>query len=327
MHQTCVRRAAPAGIPRPARVLALPTAAPRMLGIRMAATPTPDGACGRWEHKGAVCMAVNLSGYGTRVVGGRGGGEYFRTTAGRLPYIRSMPNVRWMRNGGQAKAMCRHAPYTRAKGNGGGFSGAVRQCKSPRSVAPGACLRGAPGRIRTSDLQVRSLLLYPAGLLARKVRCFAGPVPRHGSGCRGAWFRCMHVRVARQEGFEPPTYRFVACCSIQLGYWRVSPEHFRNGWRDALPNPDFSLVRRERFELPTYRFVACCSIQLSYRRSERRHICPMGAERQALSRKPGKPFGPGWENRRPRRMRDARQPPARLGRFRLASRRVGGQPR
>ena len=26
---------------------------------------------------------------------------------------------------------------------------------------------GAPGRIRTSDLQVRSLLLYPAGLLAR----------------------------------------------------------------------------------------------------------------------------------------------------------------
>ena len=27
--------------------------------------------------------------------------------------------------------------------------------------------------------------------------------------------------LARQEGFEPPTYRFVACCSIQLGYWRV----------------------------------------------------------------------------------------------------------
>ena len=28
--------------------------------------------------------------------------------------------------------------------------------------------------------------------------------------------------VARREGFEPPTYRFVACCSIQLGYRRVS---------------------------------------------------------------------------------------------------------
>ncbi len=157
-----------------------------------------------------------------------------------------------------------------------GFFRCGAAMQKPPERGSGACLRGAPGRIRTSDLQVRSLLLYPAGLLARKVRCFAGPVPRHGSGCRGAWFRCMHVRVARQEGFEPPTYRFVACCSIQLGYWRVSPEHFRNGWRDALPNPDFSLVRRERFELPTYRFVACCSIQLSYRRSERRHICPMG---------------------------------------------------
>ncbi len=29
-------------------------------------------------------------------------------------------------------------------------------------------------------------------------------------------------KLARQEGFEPPTYRFVACCSIQLGYWRTS---------------------------------------------------------------------------------------------------------
>ena len=31
--------------------------------------------------------------------------------------------------------------------------------------------------------------------------------------------------MVRQEGFEPPTYRFVACCSIQLGYWRASQEN------------------------------------------------------------------------------------------------------
>ena len=34
---------------------------------------------------------------------------------------------------------------------------------------------GAPGRIRTSDLQVRSLLLYPAGLLAHSGRNFGAP--------------------------------------------------------------------------------------------------------------------------------------------------------
>ena len=30
------------------------------------------------------------------------------------------------------------------------------------------------------------------------------------------------ILLARQERFERPTYRFVACCSIQLGYWRAS---------------------------------------------------------------------------------------------------------
>ena len=59
-------------------------------------------------------------------------------------------------------------------------------------------------------------------------------------------------KMARQEGFEPPTYRFVACCSIQLGYWRIAGE---------------ILARQEGFEPPTYRFVACCSIQLGYWRA------------------------------------------------------------
>ena len=104
--------------------------------------------------------------------------------------------------------------------------------------------------------------------------------------CKSPPKRCFGglACVARQEGFEPPTYRFVACCSIQLGYWRVSPEHYRKGWYTVLPNPDFLLARQEGFEPPTYRFVACCSIQLGYWRSERRHICPMGSDRQAISR-------------------------------------------
>ena len=58
--------------------------------------------------------------------------------------------------------------------------------------------------------------------------------------------------VARWEGFEPPTYRFVACCSIQLSYQRMHAIRL--------------VARREGFEPPTYRFVACCSIQLGYRR-------------------------------------------------------------
>ncbi len=41
--------------------------------------------------------------------------------------------------------------------------------------------------------------------------------------CKSPPKRCFGglACVARQEGFEPPTYRFVACCSIQLGYWRA----------------------------------------------------------------------------------------------------------
>ena len=45
----------------------------------------------------------------------------------------------------------------------------LRQIKRSHLVQGGSLIEssGAPGRIRTSDLQVRSLLLYPAGLLAR----------------------------------------------------------------------------------------------------------------------------------------------------------------
>ncbi len=29
------------------------------------------------------------------------------------------------------------------------------------------------------------------------------------------------LEIARSEGLEPPTYKFVACCSIQLSYDRT----------------------------------------------------------------------------------------------------------
>ena len=31
----------------------------------------------------------------------------------------------------------------------------------------------------------------------------------------------VYLTLARQEGFEPPTYWFVASHSIQLSYWRI----------------------------------------------------------------------------------------------------------
>ena len=92
--------------------------------------------------------------------------------------------------------------------------------------------------------------------------------------------------MVRPEGFELPTYRFVACCSIQLSYERsvrknTSRTHrkrqafFLCFFRERSKQKRlaftaslliFKVVRPERFELPTHRFVACCSIQLSHER-------------------------------------------------------------
>jgi hypothetical protein len=77
---------------------------------------------------------------------------------------------------------------------------------------------GACGRIRTSDRLVRSQVLYPAELRTRK------------NGGTNNTSKCTlytqttnaHVeKLARAEGFEPPTAWFVARYSIQLSYARA----------------------------------------------------------------------------------------------------------
>ena len=44
----------------------------------------------------------------------------------------------------------------------------------------------------------------------------------------GTTIRCLrplgdthHIKLARQEGLEPPTYCLEGSCSIQLSYWRI----------------------------------------------------------------------------------------------------------
>ena len=83
---------------------------------------------------------------------------------------------------------------------------------------------GAPGRSRTSDLLVRSQLLYPAELRAHiawgcnslTILEFAAQSKRPTNDQMRIW-----KGVVRPEGFEPPTLWFVAKCSIQLSYGRT----------------------------------------------------------------------------------------------------------
>jgi hypothetical protein len=63
--------------------------------------------------------------------------------------------------------------------------------------------KSAPGRIRTCDLWLRRPTLYPAELRAQQMT------------------NVLERRLARPEGFEPPTYGFEARRSIQLSYGRT----------------------------------------------------------------------------------------------------------
>ena len=79
---------------------------------------------------------------------------------------------------------------------------------------------GACGRIRTSDRLVRSQVLYPAELRTRK----NGLVAKNFCYCNFSTFTLANVyveKLARAEGFEPPTAWFVARYSIQLSYARA----------------------------------------------------------------------------------------------------------
>ena len=82
--------------------------------------------------------------------------------------------------------------------------------------------------------------------------------------------------MVRPEGVEPPTYWFVASCSIQLSYGRTWSREsdfskvsktlqLRN--RRATRSHATNLVRPEGLEPPTLWFEARCSIQLSYGRT------------------------------------------------------------
>ena len=84
--------------------------------------------------------------------------------------------------------------------------------------------------------------------------------------------------MVRPEGVEPPTYWFVASCSIQLSYGRTLQgsqlclEYRRSqpGANSTRPNRHpqsrSEVVRPEGLEPPTLWFEARCSIQLSYGR-------------------------------------------------------------
>src|SRR5690606_19149314 len=68
--------------------------------------------------------------------------------------------------------------------------------QQPRSRWPSCFFHGAPGRIRTSDPQVRSLVLYPAELRAHCAEAELCP-----DGLRPSIVQ--RVQLAESEGFEP----------------------------------------------------------------------------------------------------------------------------
>ncbi len=50
----------------------------------------------------------------------------------------------------------------------------------------------------------------------------------------------MLYQMARQEGFEPPTYCLEGSCSILLSYWRMFPLFWSGRWES---NPRIQLGR------------------------------------------------------------------------------------
>ena len=110
--------------------------------------------------------------------------------------------------------------------------------------------------------------------------------------------------MVRPEGVEPPTYWFVASCSIQLSYGRTlqGMQPFKDIGICSLEQPSDErrmrlkkLVRPERFELPTLWFEAKCSIQLSYGR-ENNIRNKLSGESAALQLRRSNRLRRGWRH-------------------------------
>ena len=89
---------------------------------------------------------------------------------------------------------------------------------------------GAPGRI-TPHLRC-SVIDAPAALRFRKSEPSLDPQTHKGAPSRGR--PCV---LARPEGFEPPTPRFVVWCSIQLSYgraWRAPHKGGACAWQSPI---------------------------------------------------------------------------------------------
>lgn len=106
-----------------------------------------------------------------------------------------------------------------------------RQKKKPAISRLPASQYGAPGRIRTSDPQVRSLVLYPAELRALSWKSMtdkrlsvniSGETPSSYRPCRMAGAakekppKAASVQLAESEGFEP-SIEFLTLYSLSRG--------------------------------------------------------------------------------------------------------------
>ena len=103
------------------------------------------------------------------------------------------------------------------------------------------CFFGWDDRIRTCNIRVKvwcvAITLHPIILREQGKETGTGisPNPYSSMGwvkglepsTPGTTIRCSnqlsytHHILARQEGFEPPTYCLEGSCSIQLSYWRI----------------------------------------------------------------------------------------------------------
>ncbi len=96
------------------------------------------------------------------------------------------------------------------------------------------------------------------------------PVPHSVENENAAQFNAGHFYNPRSEGLEPPTYKFVACCSIQLSYDRAfrRDDHRRYGVVFSFPAVGRA-IRRERDSNPRYDFT-------SYNGLANRRLQPLG---------------------------------------------------